>query len=193
MDTATTGVDVAITADITQLRQQFADASKLSAQFGASLSQSFADIAVKGRSLNDTLRSLTSRLSEMTLKAAFKPLTDQLGSALSGLLGLAGVPGAGGGAVTSLAVPFADGGVIASPITFPLAGNRTGVAGEAGAEAILPLTRSADGSLGVRSAGGAGPTVTFNVTSPDADSFRRSETQIAAMLSRVVAQGQRNL
>ena len=90
-------------------------------------------------------------------------------------------------------VPFADGGIIASPITFPLAGNRVGIAGERGAEAILPLARGPDGRLGVRAGGSGGINVTFNVTTPDADSFRRSETQLAALLARAVAQGQRNL
>ena len=35
--------------------------------------------------------------------------------------------------------------------------------------------------------------VTFNVTAQDAQSFRRSEGQIAAMLNRVVGRGGRNL
>jgi phage-related minor tail protein len=90
-------------------------------------------------------------------------------------------------------VPFAQGGVIASPISFPLAGNRIGIAGERGAEAILPLARGADGSLGVRASGAPAINVTFNVATPDVESFQRSETQIAALLARAVAQGQRNL
>jgi phage-related minor tail protein len=90
-------------------------------------------------------------------------------------------------------VPFASGGVIASPVTFPLADGGTGLAGERGAEAILPLARGPDGKLGVAAQGGGGVAVTFNVTTPDADSFRRSESQVAAMLARAVALGQRNL
>jgi hypothetical protein len=35
--------------------------------------------------------------------------------------------------------------------------------------------------------------ITLNVTTPDADSFRRSETQLGAMLARAVSMGQRNL
>lgn len=50
-----------------------------------------------------------------------------------------------------------------------------------------------DGRLGVQASGTAGLSVTFNVTTPDAESFRRSETQIAAMLARAVGQGRRNL
>jgi phage-related minor tail protein len=69
-----------------------------------------------------------------------------------------------------------------------------GIAGEAGSEAILPLKRGADGKLGVSAGSGTGPvSITFNVTTPDAESFRRTETQIGAMLARAVGQGQRNL
>ncbi|NJO56347.1 MAG: phage tail tape measure protein, partial [Rhodospirillales bacterium] len=39
----------------------------------------------------------------------------------------------------------------------------------------------------------SGVVVNFHVTATDAASFARSETQIAAMLSRAVALGQRNL
>jgi hypothetical protein len=74
--------------------------------------------------------------------------------------------------------PFASGGVIAAPTYFPLRGG-LGVMGERGAEAIVPLARGPDGRLGVRSGGEARPiAVTVNVTTPDADSFRRSEAQV---------------
>lgn len=54
----------------------------------------------------------------------------------------------GGGSVLNV-MPFAKGGVVATPSYFPL-GNTLGVAGERGAEAILPLARGGDGRLGVR-------------------------------------------
>ena len=57
----------------------------------------------------------------------------------------------------------------------------------------MPLARGPDGRLGVAARGGAGVNVTFNVTAQDAESFMRSETQLAAMLSRAVSLGQRNL
>ena len=151
------------------------------------------DLAIKGKSFGDVLRSLALKLSEIALKAAFKPLTDGLGAALAGLVG-GGLGFARGGVIRQgLPVPFAQGGVIASPIAFPLAGNRVGVAGERGPEAILPLARGPDGRLGVRAEAGGGINVTFNIATPDLDSFRRSETQLAALLARAVAQGHRNL
>jgi phage-related minor tail protein len=66
------------------------------------------------------------------------------------------------------------------------------MAGEAGAEAILPLARGADGRLGVQG-GGQATVVHVNVTTPDADSFRRSEAQVTAMLARAVGRGRRGL
>lgn len=51
-------------------------------------------------------------------------------------------------------VPFADGGVVSSPTLFGMSGGKTGLMGEAGPEAIMPLKRGADGALGVRVTGG---------------------------------------
>jgi len=184
---------VTIDADTRPLQAQLAEVSKLGSRFGSALSQSFVDLALKGKSFGDVLRSLALKLSEIALKAAFKPLTDALGGGLAGLFA-GGFGFAGGGVIRQgLPVPFAGGGVIASPIAFPLAGNRVGLAGERGPEAILPLARGPDGRLGVRADGGGGMHVTFNVTTPDAESFRRSETQLAALLARAVAHGHRNL
>lgn len=185
--------------DLREIQDQLDGLAKLSGRFASTLSQGLVDASLKGKSLGETLSTLTLRLSEMTLKAAFAPLTNQLGGALSGMLAGAGTllsptGFAKGGAFSPMPTPFADGGVIASPVTFPMAGGSTGLAGEAGPEAILPLTRGPDGSLGVRSAGGGAPvSISFNVTTPDAESFRRAEGQLSAMLARAVAQGQRNL
>jgi len=49
-------------------------------------------------------------------------------------------------------IPFASGGVVGGPTLFPMA-NGAGLMGEAGPEAILPLTRGANGKLGVASSG----------------------------------------
>ena len=181
---------VTIDADTAPLQAQLTDLTKLGSKFGSALSASFVDLALKGKSFGDVLRSLALKLSEIALKAAFRPLTNALGNALAGAFtGFA----RGGVIRQGMPVPFADGGVIASPIAFPLAGNRVGLAGERGPEAILPLARGSDGRLGVRADAGGGIHVTFNVTTPDAESFRRSETQLAALLARAVSHGHRNL
>ena len=187
---------VAVDADTGPLQQELNNATKYGRQFGSALTEAFTGLAVKGRSLNDTLSTLALSLSRIALTAAFKPLEQGLGQAFSGFLSGGGsLAFANGGVLQGgMPVPFATGGVIASPIAFPLGGGKTGIAGERGAEAIMPLARGPDGRLGVKSdGGGGGRPIVFNVTSPDADSFRRSETQLAAMLARAVAQGHRNL
>jgi phage-related minor tail protein len=192
-DTDQPTLTVRVDADTRPMQEDLIELAKLGKQFSNALSSSFVDIALKGKSLGDVLRSLALRLSEMALKAAFKPLTDALGGGLASLFS-GGVAFAKGGVVRSpLPIPFAQGGVISSPIAFPLDGNRLGLAGERGPEAILPLARGPDGSLGVRASTTGAVSITFNITTPDADSFRRSETQIAALLARAVGQGQRNL
>ncbi len=89
--------------------------------------------------------------------------------------------------------PFAEGGVVASPTYFPL-GRGLGLMGERGAEAVMPLARGPDGRLGVRGGASARPvSVNVTISTPDADSFRRSEAQVSAALARAVARGQRGL
>jgi phage-related minor tail protein len=169
--------------------------NRLGRSFSTTLLTAFDGIAVKGKGLNEVLRSLALSMSDLVLKAALRPLTNAIGGSLAGLVGGGGLAFAKGGALNrGLPVPFASGGVVSSPTLFPLAGGRTGLAGERGAEAILPLARGPDGRLGVAAqGGGGGVAVTFNVSTPDADSFRRSESQVAAMVARAVSLGQRNL
>ncbi len=87
--------------------------------------------------------------------------------------------------------PFANGGIVNSPVLFPMRGG-TGLMGEAGPEAIMPLSRGSDGKLGVRMGGGGSASVTVNISTPDAQSFRQSQSQVAAMVARAVERGQRN-
>jgi phage-related minor tail protein len=186
-------LSVRIGADTTDARQKLHDLERLGDSFGRRISGAFEDAVLAGDSLSVTLRGLALDLAQLTLRSALQPFSSAIGGgivgAISGLL-----PFAKGGVVGApMPTPFAQGGVIATPVTFPLGGGKTGLAGEAGPEAILPLARGSDGRLGVRAGGGGNVTVTMNVTASDAESFRRSETQIGAMLSRAVARGQRNM
>jgi len=187
---------VAIDADTSALQSELRTASQLGRQFSNSLVAAFEGIAVKGRSVSDVLKGMALSLSQMVLKAAFKPLEQGFGQAIAGMLtgGGAGFGFADGGVFQQgMPVPFAKGGVIASPIAFPLGRGQTGIAGERGAEAIMPLARGADGRLGVVAQAGGGAPITINISTSDVESFRRSETQVAAMLARAVSLGQRNL
>jgi phage-related minor tail protein len=185
------------TTHIADLSRGLADASKVSAQLGKSLTTAFEQIAFKGKGVSDMFQSLALSLSQAALKSAVGGLQEGLAGAFAGLFGSSGgmIPFARGGVLQAgTPIPFAHGGVIASPTAFPLAAGRTGVMGERGAEAIMPLTRGADGRLGVAASGAsAASNITVNITASDVESFRRSETQVAALLARAVAHGQRNL
>lgn len=70
-------------------------------------------------------------------------------------------PQATGGAWSGGVQMFADGGaftnsIVSKPTAFGMANGKTGVMGEAGAEAIMPLTRTSSGKLGVMAMGGGG-------------------------------------
>jgi len=70
-------------------------------------------------------------------------------------------PQANGGAWSGGVQLFADGGaftnsIVSKPTAFGMANGKTGVMGEAGEEAIMPLTRTSSGKLGVMAMGGGG-------------------------------------
>lgn len=184
---------VVVDADTRALRQELDVASGLGRRFSNSLVKAFEGVAVKGRGLGEVLRGLTADLSGIVLKAAFKPLEEGFGALISGLF--SGGLGIAGRATAPLPVPFAKGGVVQSPFTFPIGrGGSVGLAGEAGAEAIMPLARGRDGRLGVVvQSGGGGINVVVNVTTPNAESFQRAQTQVAAAMARAISMGQRNL
>lgn len=75
------------------------------------------------------------------------------------LAGWSGVTQANGGAWSGGVQMFADGGaftnsIVSKPTAFGMANGKTGVMGEAGEEAIMPLTRTSSGKLGVMAMGG---------------------------------------
>lgn len=155
------------------------------------------DGIVLGReTLSEALNGIATSIVNTAYKIATAPVVDALGGAIAG--GINSLFGglfqfADGGAFTQgRVVPFANGGVVSSPTTFPMRG-ATGLMGEAGPEAIMPLTRSADGKLGVRAEGGGRPIqVVMNISTPDVAGFQRSQGQLAAEISRAVSRGARN-
>ncbi|RTL89216.1 MAG: phage tail tape measure protein [Hyphomicrobiales bacterium] len=174
--------------------QDLTSAKNLLDQIGASgekaskiLANGFGAAAASGKGLNETLLTIGQSLAKLALQEGAKSLSSGLANSLTGLFGNAF---SGSPQIT----PFAEGGVVASPAYFANGGS-TGLMGERGAEAIMPLARGPDGRLGVVSQGGQGRPVlvTVNIAAQDVDSFHRSEAQITGALARAVARGQRQL
>ncbi|VAW01509.1 Gene Transfer Agent tail tape measure [hydrothermal vent metagenome] len=171
------------------------DVAALDKGISRGLSSAIRGAVVNGDSLSDSLRTLATSLINTAFNGAVQPVTSQLGGVLSqGIGGLIGniLPfEKGAGFAQGRVMPFANGGVVSGPVGFPMRGG-SGLMGEAGPEAIMPLARGADGKLGVRGQGGGNVNVVMNITTPDSEGFRRSQGQIAAQLGRAIGRGQRN-
>ena len=184
------GLEFSIDLNSQDLRRELNDLSGLGQKFGRTMTRSFAGAVTSGRKFSDVLRSMALSLSKQALSSAIKPLGNAIGGLFGNLLGSANGNAFSAGRVK----PFANGGIVNSPTLFPMRGASTGLMGEAGPEAILPLSRGADGRLGVRSGGTGGQvSVTMNISTPDTQGFQKSQSQIAAMMNRAIERGNRNL
>lgn len=195
-----TGMVAAFEGELARMRDSLLftgrEVNALSAGIGGGLRRAFDGLVFDGMKLSDALEGVARTMVDTVYAVAMKPvqgavggfLAEGINNLLSGML-----PFAKGGAFTQGRVmPFARGGIVSSPVSFPMRGG-SGLMGEAGPEAIMPLARGADGRLGVQMSGGGRPmTVVMNVTTPDVPGFQRSQGQIAAQVSRALARGQRN-
>jgi phage-related minor tail protein len=101
-----------------------------------------------------------------TSQFIIKPVEGVIGSLISSLLPISGARAAGG----------------------PVSAGDAYLVGEQGPELFVP---SSSGAIAPNAA--MRPSITLNVQARDAQSFLKSETQIAAMMSRALARGQRNM
>lgn len=162
---------------VRELRREMDGLDKQSRAVGQAMGQAFTSATLRGRDLGSVLRTLAMQMSSLALREAVAPLTQAIGQAATSAIGAI--------------LPFAKGGVVNSPTTFPMA-QGTGLMGEAGAEAILPLARGPDGRLGVRSEAGGATSVNITINARDVDSFRRSQGEITAALVQAMNRGQRH-
>lgn len=186
-------------ASTAEIRQADRQAQSLSRSMSTGLRRAFDQAVFGGEKLSSVMKNLALNMSRTVLNNALAPVQQAIGGGVNsaiqgGLSSLFSGAFADGGAFTAGRVrAFAKGGVVNNATAFPMRGG-TGLMGEAGPEAIMPLTRGADGKLGVRSeAGAAQPSVIVNISTPDAASFRRSQSQISAGIARAVQRGQRNM
>ena len=82
---------------------------------------------------------------------------------------------------------YAKGGIVNQPTLFPMK-NGAGLMGEAGPEAVMPLTRMSNGNLGVKSEGNnGGQTINIMINAVDSQSFaeaiERNPGSIVAVVS----------
>lgn len=168
-------------------------------------------------SFSDLARSILEDLARMMIKQAmFNAMASMksssgggfFGSILGALAGggaAGGAAGAAGGAAVSAPTMVAakggafdnapglsaySGSVVNKPTVFPFA-RGAGLMGEAGPEAILPLTRGAGGKLGVQASGGSGVgdiyvTVDASGSSSKSDDTNEQGKQLGNMIGAAV-------
>jgi tape measure domain-containing protein len=131
---------------------------------GDSFGQAFEGVVTGTKTAQEALAGMFESIAADFAKMAAQILANQLQQSI--LKGLTGLFGGGGGvlggvlgsssgnAFTANGIQkFAKGGIVDSPTLFRFGKGgsmKAGVAGEAGPEAILPLSRGAGGKLGVR-------------------------------------------
>lgn len=161
-------------------------------QLGLTFSSAFEDAIVK----MENLRDITSALLEDILRAIVRmqitqPLVNAVGSYFGG--GAAPTANADGNAFhRGHVIPFARGGIVTGPTLFPMA-NGTGLMGEAGPEAIMPLKRGPDGKLGVVAQGVGGVHISVYQTidargqgEQAANNIRNSSREMADLIINTV-------
>jgi len=142
-------------------------------QFGRTLTNAFVGLAVHGKGLSDVLSGLALSISKIALNAAFKPLETAFGTALQSLVSSSSIVS---GNAPAASTSFSQSGSIFS---------------NGGFSSLIASSQGAASPVANVAANGAN--IVFNVTTSDAASFQQSQTQIAAVLARALAQGQRNL
>jgi lambda family phage tail tape measure protein len=151
----------------------------------SSMSDAFMSMVDGTKSFKDAMKdmakSVIKQLFDILVVQRLVGSFDNKSGKGSGIVGaiMSAIPQADGGAWQggSQIKAYADGGVVGGPTYFPMTGGKTGLMGEAGPEAIMPLKRGANGKLGVQMEGGAGgDTVVnnyFNVSANGDDSVKR--------------------
>jgi hypothetical protein len=175
------------------------EATNVASRYGSQvLANGIEALILRGQTLKEVAASILSSFARQGLNAALTgsgPLAGLFGTqatsgAAGGLFGALGslLTGSGSAATASFSGLYAGGGTIDS--------GKWGIVGERGAEvvagpaAVTPLSKLNGATA--RNQPRSTQVIQFNVTSPDAPSFARSEVQIAALVSRAVARGQRN-
>jgi len=171
-------------------------AKSISETVGSELNSAFSDVLKGTKTVGEALRDFAQNVlikiaEELFNKMITQPLVSSLGSALGGI----SLFSANGNAFNnSVVVPFANGGVVSSPQMFAFAnGGRLGVMGEAGPEAILPLSRGPGGKLGVHSFGGGSPVnVVVNNYSNEEAEVKQNGQNLEVIIGRVVSRDIQN-
>jgi len=161
---------------------------------GSAMEDSLMSMVDGTKSVKDAFRDMAADIVRHLYKVlVIQRAINAIGGAIGGPIGnaLSTYGQADGGAWQggSQIQAYANGGVVGSPTLFPMAGGKTGLMGEAGPEAIMPLKRGANGKLGVQMEGGGGDNVvinqSFNFQANGDDSVKKIIAQAAPQIAQM--------
>ncbi|MFZ2872837.1 hypothetical protein [Zavarzinia sp.] len=200
---------VELAAELTPLRDAFAEAERMAGQAAGDLAAALAgdgegggifDLLATGvdgaartirKSLVDALSGAEVEwdevISRMALRLSDLVVDQSLDAALAGLSGGTGSSAAGGGDFLAM-LGSLFGGFRASG--GPVAAGRAYVVGEQGPELFLPEGAGSIEPQGAP-ADAVTPRVTVNISTPDVAGFRRSQGQVGAAVARALAAARR--
>ena len=141
---------------VEKLKEQEAGLKSFGETLRSSLGEAFMSIVDGSKSAADAFKDMARMVIKKALElSVINPLLNMLfgGMGMQPLPTIAAFQANGGAWRGGNVTAFADGGVVGGPTYFPMSGGRTGLMGEAGPEAIMPLKRGPDGKLGVQSSG----------------------------------------
>lgn len=146
--------------ELDSVNDKLKDGNGLANDLGLTFSSAFEDAVISGKKFSDVLKSLAQDVERVLLR---KTVTEPLTAAVSGWFDSldfgSWFKNADGGVYASAGLSAYSGQIVNRPTLFPFA-NGIGLMGEAGPEAIMPLTRGHDGRLGVA---GGGANLTVNI------------------------------
>lgn len=135
-----------------------------------SVASTIARAAVSGKtSIDQMVNAILADFDRIAIKNFIAaPIEGLISSIIGSVLPVSGARAAGG----------------------PVSAGAAYLVGEQGPELFVP---SSNGSIATGATSATRPQIVMNVSTPDAQSFMKSQSQIAALMSRALMQGQRNM
>ena len=184
--------EVAAQEKLTKVYEEQRQAQKdLADSIANSMGDALTSIVDGTKSVKDAFKDMARAIiAELYQIYVVKQITGMISSAIMGPAAAGGYfgPAGGVGGGSGATIAYADGGVVGSPTTFPMSAGRTGLMGEAGPEAIMPLKRGKDGKLGVQAEGGAGDVIihqNFNFQANGDESVKKLIAQAAPQIAQM--------
>ena len=162
---------------------------EIAQSIGESFGSAMSSIVDGTKSVKDAFKDMANEIiKELYRIFVVKQITGMIANVISPGSGDSYMLAKGGVLNNQQVVPYANGGVVGSAMTFPMAGGRTGLMGEAGPEAIMPLKRGKNGKLGVQAEVGSSNVIihqNFNFTANGDESVKKIIAQQAPAIAQM--------